>query len=179
MKKKPSFYNIAIVVILTLIIIISSLVLFVNPVKKKIRKPVTNMNEKPLANLKPVFRKDGELRFIDSQTNKVITTLNIEVADSDSEREQGLMYRETMAENEGMLFMMGAEEMQSFWMKNTVISLDILYVSSDRRIVSIHKNTKPFSLDQILSGKPAMYIVEVNAGYTDKNDIEVGDLISF
>ena len=179
MKKKLSVYNIVIVVILALIIIISSLVIFVNPVKKNIRKPVTNMSEQPVAVPKPVFRKDGELRFIDSKTNDILATINIEVADSDAEREQGLMYRESMAENEGMLFLMGAEALQSFWMKNTIISLDILYADSDRRIVSIHKNCKPYSLDQIPSGQPASYVVEVNAGYCDKYGIEPGDLISF
>jgi uncharacterized membrane protein (UPF0127 family) len=179
MKKKLSVYNIAIVAIFALIIIISSLVLFINPVNKNLRKPVTNMNEKSSIPTKPVFRKDGELRFVDNKTNKVISTINIEVADTDPEREQGLMYRESMAENEGMLFLMGEETLQAFWMKNTIISLDILYADSDRRIVSIHKNCKPYSLDQIPSEIPATYVVEVNAGYSSKYGIEVGDLISF
>lgn len=179
MKLKLSFYNVTIATILILILVIGSLVIFINPVKKTVRKPVDIMNEQPATPPKPVFRKDGELRFINEKSNKVITSIDIEVADDNAEREQGLMYRDTMAENAGMLFLMGEEEIQSFWMKNTIISLDILYVDSDRRIVSIHKNCTPYSLEQIPSVKPALYVVEVNAGYTGKHSIKVGDMISF
>jgi len=179
MKRKLSVYNVTLAAILVLILVIGSLIIFVNPVKKTTRKSVEIVNEKPINKSKPVFRKDGELRFLEGKTNKVITVIDIEVADDNPEREQGLMYRDTMAENAGMLFLMGMEETQAFWMKNTVLSLDILYVDSERRIVSIHKNCTPYSLDQIVSAKPALYVVEVNAGYTDKNGIQVGDMISF
>ena len=178
MKQKLSVYNLAIIVILLLIILIGSLVLFVNPNKKPTRKPVTAV-EQPSAPAKPVFRKDGELRFLDAKTSQVISTIDIEVAATDASREQGLMYRDTMVESSGMLFLMGTEEMQAFWMKNTIISLDIIYVDSERRIVSIHKNCTPYSLDQIQSAAPALYVVEVIAGYTDKYKIEVGDRVSF
>lgn len=179
MKRKLTVYNITIAVILVLIIVIGSMVLFVNPEKRAMHKPVEKKTEEPANPSKPVFRKDGELRFLKSGSNTVITRIDIEVASNDAAREQGLMYRDAMAENNGMLFMMGTEEMQAFWMKNTIIPLDILYVDSERRIVSIHKNTTPFSLDQIQSDKPALYVVEVNAGYTDKHGIAVGDFISF
>lgn len=179
MKQKLSVYNIIIVLILVLILIIGSLIIFVNPTPKRVHKSDKSMNDQPVTPAKPVFRKDGELRFIDGKTNKMITTIEIEVADDYAEREQGLIYRDTMAENSGMLFLMEAEEPQSFWMKNTIISLDIMYADSDRRIVSIHRNCKPYSLDQITSAKPAMFVVEVNAGYTSKHGIKAGDLISF
>ena len=179
MKTKITLYNSVIAVILALIVIIGALILFVNPVKKPTRKPVISENEQQTTPPKPVFRKDGELRFMNDKTNKTITTIEIEVADDDAEREQGLMYRDTMAENAGMLFMMDAEEPQAFWMKNTILPLDIMFAGSDRHIVSIHKNCTPYSLAQIPSGKPAMYVVEVNAGYTDKHGVKVGDMISF
>jgi len=152
--------------------------LFVNPSKKPARKPVTAV-EQPSAPAKPVFRKDGELRFLDAKTSQVISAIDVEVAATDASREQGMMYRDTMDENTGMLFLMGIEEMQAFWMKNTIVSLDIIYVDSERRIVSIHKNCTPFSLDQIHSVAPALYVVEVIAGYTDKYKIKVGDRVSF
>jgi len=179
MKQKISVYNITIAVILVLILIIGSLIIFVNPAPKRIHKSDNIVNEQLVTPPKPVFRKDGELRFLDGKTNKLITAIEIEVADDDAEREQGLMYRDSMPQNAGMLFLMGTEETQSFWMKNTIISLDIMYADADRRIVSIHKNCKPYSLDQIISAKPAVYVVEVNAGYTSKNNIKVGDVISF
>jgi uncharacterized protein len=179
MKQKLSVYNVTIAIILLLIIIIGSMIIFVNPAKKPVRRIVETANEQPASTPKPVFRKDGELHFVDGKTGKVINTVEIELADDDAEREQGLMYRDTMAENAGMLFMMESEEPQAFWMKNTILSLDILFADSDHRIVSIHKNCKPYSLDQIESGKPALYVVEVNAGYTGKYGIKVGDKISF
>lgn len=179
MKTKPSAYNITIVSILLLIIVLGSLMIFVNPGKKPAHKAAATGNEKPLVPPKPVFRKDGELRFLDVETSKVIAAINIEVADNDAEREQGLMYRDSMPENAGMLFLMESEEIQAFWMKNTILSLDIMYADANRRIVSIHKNCKPYSLDQIVSAKPALYVVEVNAGYTAKHGIKVGDYIAF
>lgn len=179
MKKKLSVYNITIAVILISILVIGSLLIFVNPAPKRLQKPGNIVNEQPGKPARPVFRKDGELRFLDGRTSKVINTIEIEVADDDAEREQGLMYRDTMPENAGMLFMMDIEETQSFWMKNTIISLDIIYADTNRRIVSIHKNCKPYSLDQIVSAEPAAYVVEVNAGYTSKYNIKVGDVISF
>ena len=179
MKRKISVYNITIAIILILIIIIGSMVIFVNPAKKSVRKPAGVLNEQASIPVKPVFRKDGELRFLDGKTSNVITSINIEIANDDAERAQGLMYRDTMDENNGMLFLMEIQEPQSFWMKNTILSLDIIYVDADKRIVSISKNCKPYSLEPILSEKPAMYVVEVNAGYTSKYGIKVGDLISF
>jgi len=179
MKSKPSVYNIIIAIILILIIIIGSLIIFINPTPKRIKNPNIGINEQPATPAKPVFRKDGELRFLDGKTTNVITTIDIEVADDVAERAQGLMYRDTMSENDGMLFLMETEEPQAFWMKNTIISLDIIYADSDRRIVSISKNCKPYSLEQIPSGKPALYVVEVIAGYTTKYGIKAGDLISF
>lgn len=179
MKQKLSVYNIAIAAILVLILVIGSLIVFVNPAPKRMHKSDTVVNEQPATPAKPVFRKDGELRFLYGKTNKVITKIDIEVADDYAEREQGLMYRDSMAESEGMLFLMETEEPQTFWMKNTIISLDIIYADAEKRIVSISKNCKPYSLDQIPSVKPAQYVVEVIAGYTSKYNIKNGDVISF
>jgi len=179
MKRKLSVYNITIAIILVLILVIVSMIIFVNPTPKHVKKSNITINDQPAVPSKPVFRKDGELQFLNEKTNKVITTIDIEVANDDAEREQGLMYRDTMAENAGMLFLMDTEEPQTFWMKNTIISLDIVYADSERRIVSISKNCKPYSLDQIPSVKPALYVVEVNAGYTTQHGITDGDIISF
>lgn len=178
MKKKISVFQIVISVILALVLLLGGAILFINPDPKPVKKSVI-VAEKTETQSKPVFRKDGELSFVKKGKGELISKINIEVADDEPERERGLMYRESMAENEGMLFMMMVEETQSFWMKNTIIPLDILYVNAEREIVSIHKNTTPRSLDQIISAKPASFVVEVNAGYTDKYGIETGDRILF
>jgi len=126
----------------------------------------------------PSFRKDGRLS-ITPANNSGQNWLDIEIADNDDERMQGLMYRQSLQENAGMLFIFTNEEPRSFWMKNTFISLDIIYINSKKEIVSIQKYTQPKSTYPIPSEKPAMYVLEVNAGFTDKNKINPGDKIDF
>lgn len=126
----------------------------------------------------PKFRKDGTLLFtkaVDSSTLQI----DIEVADEPFERRDGLMYRTSMGGNQGMLFLFDREEPQSFWMKNTHISLDIIYVGSDKKIVSIQKYAAPFSEESLPSEGPAQFVVEVNAGYCDNFGIKPGDAVSW
>lgn len=127
----------------------------------------------------PAFIKQGELKFISKDGKKIISQIDIELAANDEKRTQGLMWRREMEENQGMLFVMEQQEMQSFWMLNTYIPLDILFVDELRQIVTIRSNTKPQSLDPVTSDKPALYVVEVNAGYCRKHGISVGDKIEF
>ena len=124
------------------------------------------------------FTKEGELTFSDSLGN-FISMIDIEIADDDTRRATGLMYRNKLEENQGMFFIFPSENYQSFWMRNTVLPLDILFVNSKNEIVTIHKNTVPFDESSYPSTKPAKYVVEVNAGFTDKYNIEVGDKISW
>ncbi len=122
------------------------------------------------------FKKEGELTFANS-TDKEITKIDIEIADNDYERQLGLMNRKSMGENQGMLFIFPAERYQSFWMLNTLFSLDILFINSNKEIVTIHKNTAPISEQSYPSSKPAIYVLEVVAGFTDKYNIKEGDRI--
>lgn len=133
-----------------------------------------------LKNIKePQFRKEGELEFLSNDGKNVITKIDIELAENDDERMQGLMYRKSMDEARGMLFIFEAERDESFWMRNTIMSLDIIYVNAHREIVKIYKKTTPFSENSLPSGKPVQYVVEVNAGFTDKYGIKEGDKIKF
>ncbi len=125
------------------------------------------------------FQKEGSLDFIDGESGEVIKTVDIEISSTDSERDQGLMYRQNMEDGEAMLFIFDRAATRAFWMKNTYISLDIIYVDSDLRIVSIAKNTKPLSEQSVRSGGPAQYVVEVPGGFSDAYGIGVGDRISF
>lgn len=127
----------------------------------------------------PQFKKEGELEFVGKNNKELIRKIDIELAENDDERMQGLMYRRSMDDSKGMLFIFQREEPQSFWMKNTVIPLDIMYVNSKMEIVKIFKNTVPFSEKSLPSEKPATYVVEVAGGYSDKYGIKEGDLISF
>lgn len=127
----------------------------------------------------PQFKKEGELEFIHKNNKQPVRKIDVELAENRDEILQGLMYRRSMDDSKGMLFIFEQEEPQSFWMKNTVIPLDIIYVNSKMEIVKIFKNTVPFSEKSLPSEKPATYVVEVIGGYTDKYGIREGDLISF
>lgn len=122
------------------------------------------------------FKKEGELTFTDSLGNTKIK-IGLEIADNEYERQLGLMNRKSMEENQGMLFIFQYERMQSFWMRNTLIPLDILFINKDKEIITIHKNTKTLSTQGYPSTGPAIYVVELLGGFTDKHNIVIGDKI--
>jgi hypothetical protein len=124
------------------------------------------------------FHKEGELRFL-SAHQELITTIDVEIARDESERELGLMYREKMAANQGMLFIFDDSDVRSFWMKNTIISLDMIFINEKDQIITIHKHTIPLSEGSYTSTAPAKYVVEVKAGFTDDHQIAVGDRIAW
>lgn len=127
----------------------------------------------------PQFRKDGELIFKKSDDSTFQKKIDYELADEEWEIRQGLMYRIEMGENEGMVFKMPTEKKQSFWMKNTSIPLDIIYLNANKEIVSIQKYTSPHSEQQLPSESPAQYVVEVNAGFSDTYNLKKGDKADF
>ena len=127
----------------------------------------------------PQFVKEGELEFQKKDKKTVIRKIEVEIADNDREREIGLMYRKSMDDTRGMLFIFPNQELQSFWMKNTIIPLDIMYVNSDKEIVKIYRNTTPFSEKSLPSERPAMYVVEVAGGFSERHGITEGDFVSF
>ena len=127
----------------------------------------------------PEFRKDGELIFTDNFTGEMKSKIDIEIASTDFQRQLGLMYRAEMDFNRGMLFLFDREQLQSFWMRNTLIPLDIIYVNSRREIVDILTATEILSDNSYPSSAPAVYVVEVNAGYCELHGITNGDKIIF
>ncbi len=122
------------------------------------------------------FKKEGELTFTDSLGNTKIK-IDLEIADNEYERQLGLMNRKSMEESQGMLFIFQYERLQSFWMRNTLIPLDMMFVNKDNKIITIHKNTKTLSAQSYPSTAPAIYVVEVVGGFTDKYNIVIGDKI--
>ncbi|MCX7878830.1 MAG: DUF192 domain-containing protein [Ignavibacteria bacterium] len=124
------------------------------------------------------FKKQGEVYFQDSLKN-LIKKIDVEIAETDETRHLGLMFREGMTEDQGMLFIFPDEEIQGFYMKNTVISLDIIFVNSRKQIVKIHKNTEPFSEKTLSSVKPCLYVIEVVSGFCSKYGIKEGSYIDW
>ncbi len=105
-------------------------------------------------------------------------TITVEVADSPSKQAIGLMYRNKLADDHGMLFIYPRTETLSFWMKNTLISLDILFFDKDLRLISVAADTPPCKVSRCPSYQstaPGKYVLEVNAGLANKWGVQVGD----
>ena len=119
------------------------------------------------------FTKDGELSIF--KNDSLIQTIEVEFAKNDMERSLGLMYRSSMDEHQGMWFIFPEEAPRSFYMRNTEIPLDIIYLDKDKKVVSIAKNARPYDETSLPSEKPAMYVLEINGGLSDKWGIEKGD----
>ena len=135
-----------------------------------------NNPDKTLYDIK--FKKQGEVYFQDKNKN-MTKAIDVEIAETPETRHTGLMYRNSMEESQGMLFIFDKEEQEGFYMKNTIIPLDIIFINSRKEIVKIYKHTTPFSEDDLPSIKPILYVVEVNAGFTDKYNIKEGDFIDW
>ncbi len=105
--------------------------------------------------------------------------INAEIADGEEERANGLMFRERLDENSGMLFIFDDENYRTFWMKNTLIPLDMIFIDKGSKIIDV-KNAVPCIEEPCAlykSSKPAKYVLEVNANFTIKNYIKIGDKI--
>ncbi len=109
-------------------------------------------------------------------------TIAVEVARTKMQRQIGLMFRENLEINRGMLFDFNQEKVQRVWMKNTLIPLDIIFLSAKGRIVSILKNVPPCLKEPCKiydSTRPAVYMLEINAGIVDRKQVEMGDHLLF
>ena len=118
------------------------------------------------------------VHFLDTDMEQ-ISSVEVQISDDVMERSQGLMDVRELPENHGMLFIFDKEEPLSFWMANTPLPLDIMYVNADSVIVSIYHSTTPFSEKGLPSGDPAKYVVETNGGYAITYGIEEGCRIRF
>lgn len=124
------------------------------------------------------FTKEGELIFTDS-LGTLKAKIDLEIADNDYERQLGLMNRKEMSENQGMLFIFPKEAYQSFWMRNTFISLDMIFVNEQKKIVTIHRDTKILTEQSYPASELSKYVVEVVAGFCAKHNIQIGDKINW
>ncbi len=139
---------------------------------------ISNLTKKKTTDSEYMFKKQGTLTFIDS-TGNVKTKIDIQIADNEFDRELGLMFRKSMLENQGMLFIFPNETIQNFWMRNTFIPLDMIFINSKREIVTIRHADKTLSDQTYSSTAPAQYVLEVNLGFANKYDIKVGDKITW
>jgi uncharacterized protein len=101
----------------------------------------------------------------------------VEIADSDHSRTQGLMFRKSLASGRGMLFVFPDNLPRRFWMKNTVIPLDMIFINADRKIAKIHAMAKPYDLTGISSVVPVIAVLEINGGEAARRGFSPGDKI--
>jgi len=122
----------------------------------------------------------------DAQPRVTITTkdgsqvgFQVEVADTPGKREMGLMYRTELADDRGMIFLFPSESQQSFWMKNTPRSLDMIFIGSDRKVVGIVEEAMPFSLDPRSVDGKSQFVFEINGGLSKRHGFKPGDSVQF
>jgi hypothetical protein len=118
----------------------------------------------------------GEVSFPDR------TVVAVEIADTPALRQRGLMFRERLAQGEGMVFVFEETGFYPFWMKNTLIPLDMIWVGQDKKVVSIAHSVPPCKADPCPNYSPkgdALYVVEVVGGFSKKHQLKEGDQLVF
>lgn len=135
---------------------------------EKNEEPQTTISEKKRT-IEPTHTVD-----IRSESSEHITEVNVALAQTDEETMTGLMHVHELPFDTGMFFIFDNEIPRHFWMVNTPLSLDIIFISSENRIVRIHPRATPYSDRRIYSVYPAKYVLEVNAGFANQYDIREG-----
>ena len=104
-------------------------------------------------------------------------TVSAELAVTPQEQSTGLMNRDSLGENDGMLFVFDTTRTASFWMKNTLIPLDMIFITEDGGIADINRNARPGDLTPYTASAPVKYVLEVNGGWCEEKNVAVGDKV--
>jgi uncharacterized membrane protein (UPF0127 family) len=113
------------------------------------------------------------------RTDRGLQTFSVEIADSPTEQEFGLMCRKALAPDRGMLFIFPNQEPRYFWMRNTLIPLDIVYIGGDGKVVSITRSARPLDETPLPSGAPAKYVLELAGGRAAQIGLLPGDRVLY
>lgn len=122
-------------------------------------------------------REIKPLEPLQIRTDKGVQSFMVEIADSDMEREYGLMCRKSLAPDRGMLFLFSRAAPQMFWMRNTLIPLDIVYIGENGRVVSISRNVQPLDESGAPSAGPAKFVLELAGGRAAQIGLLPGDRV--
>ncbi len=136
-------------------------------------------DKKVIKQTEVTFTKEGALTIVKTESDSTEIHLDIEIADTAYDIQTGLMYRDTMENNQGMLFVFDDLRERSFYMKNTRIPLDLIFIDDHKTIVSFQKNAKPLDERSLPSNAPAQYVLEINAGLVDTWGLSIGDRIRY
>jgi len=128
--------------------------------------------------LPPAVAQEAAREILSIVTDAGERTFQVEIADDPRERAVGLMFRRAMPADAGMLFDFMEEQPASFWMRNTYIPLDMIFIKSDGTIDSIGERTTPLSERSVPSKGPVRFVLEINGGLSDRLGIEAGDRVT-
>ncbi|MDB2414845.1 DUF192 domain-containing protein [Rickettsiales bacterium] len=122
-----------------------------------------------------VYANNQQITIETKKGQKIL--FDVEIANNPESRQKGLMWREKMEPQNGMLFIFPENKIVNMWMKNTYLPLDMLFINEHGKIIHIHHNAEPLSTKNISFPKPARALLEINAGLSKKINIEVGDIV--
>jgi uncharacterized membrane protein (UPF0127 family) len=142
------------------------------------KQNISRSSAKACVSHSTIFHCDGKLTIAGQDGQKSID-IEYECADTPSKRAQGLMYRRSMEEYQGMLFIFNDIAPRYFYMKNTYIPLDILFIDNEKKVIKGYYNTQPMTDDLLPSIADAKYALEVNGGFCARHGISEGDLLKF
>lgn len=146
-----------------------AVLLFMASCKEKVTKEIKTQQVS--------FTKEGELNIF--KNDSLTANFDIEIAESEYETQTGLMYRQSMKNEQAMLFIFPNEAVHSFYMKNTQFSIDIIFIDAALKIATIHENARPFDESSLSSEVPIKYVLEIKAGLSEQLNLAKGDSISF
>ena len=105
--------------------------------------------------------------------------VSVEIVSTPAKIQRGLMYRRHLPTDTGMLFLMGKEYDWEFWMRNTLIPLDIIFIKKDMTVAGIAENAKPLDETLVSAGQPSLYVLEVSGGWTKEHGVTAGTRVRF
>jgi hypothetical protein len=132
-----------------------------------------------LALMQCAHTPDGPRVAIMGADDQPRATVKVELAQTNAQRERGLMYRSALPSDAGMLFIFKTPSQVSFWMHNTQIPLDMIFAGSDRRVIGIIANAEPYSDASLEVSGNSQYVLEVNGGFCKQHGIKAGDRLEF
>ncbi|GEQ87158.1 hypothetical protein ULMS_26660 [Patiriisocius marinistellae] len=138
-----------------------------------------NENKTKVLTKEIAFSNDGRLTVYKQNTEEALHTFTIETAIGEYETQTGLMYRKSLPQDSGMLFMFDNEQPRSFYMKNTEIELDILYIDANKKVVKIYTKAKPMDPTSLPSGVPVKYVLELGGAVSSSRGIQEGDRVEW
>jgi uncharacterized membrane protein (UPF0127 family) len=138
--------------------------------------PPTVVKPKPAGNAQPTLPRGT---VVLEAAPRPAVTISVEVATTPRQQQMGLMFRETLPANEGMIFLFAVPRENSFWMRDTLIPLDLLFIDSNWTVVGVVENAKPMTDDPREVATPSQSVLEVNAGFVKKHGLGVGTKVKF